>query len=190
MRFGTSLQSRPASQSLKDLRYRLPFGVKGTLRSLRRRRLQTPGQARNALSFLVNERLRHGPFFTTCFRQILARLGRSRDCKSMLREIHRFPPDYSLRTRYQTGEHGVHARTLGIIQWSISLRSHNNGTWPQSFGHFKRSSSPSARTVSLNPAHLKPLLRTLIVDNEFRFSPSTEFETLPARNDDRSSEHR
>jgi hypothetical protein len=27
-----------------------------------------------------------------------------------------FPPDYSLRTRYQTGKAWVHARTLGVIQ--------------------------------------------------------------------------
>ena len=44
------------SQSLNDLRYRLPFGVKSILRSLRRRRLQTHGQARNGLSFREVER--------------------------------------------------------------------------------------------------------------------------------------
>src|SRR6516225_1995964 len=39
-----------------DLRCRLPFGVRSIPRSLRRRRLQTHGQARNGLSFLGVER--------------------------------------------------------------------------------------------------------------------------------------
>lgn len=65
---------------------------------------------RNPAIVLGQRTPRHGPFLHHRFPANTRSARRCPDCKSVLQEIHRFPPDYSLRTRYQTG--------------TISLRRH------------------------------------------------------------------
>src|ERR1700738_3997724 len=81
---------------------------------------------------------RHGPFLHHRFPANTRSAWRCPDCKSMLQEIHRFPPDYSSRTRYETekasrpSDHAQHHSAVDLekepFQNSLVQRSHHGVT--------------------------------------------------------------